>query len=107
MTNQFLKLESASNYGTNLLTADDCENDLRNNYITAGHPVAFGGINTIFNYYKGLLNKERIKNVLSSIESYTLHREFQSRQRNPTFAHFKRYQFQMDLVDVQNMAEFE
>jgi len=106
MTNQFLKLESASNYGTDLLTADDCENDLRNNYITAGHPVAFSGINTIFNYYKGLLNKERIKNVLSSIESYTLHREFQSRQRNPTFAHFKRYQFQMDLVDVQNTAEF-
>jgi hypothetical protein len=52
------------------------------------------------------LDKERIRNVLSSIESYTLHREFQSRQRNPTFAHFKRYQFQMDLVDVQNMAEF-
>ncbi len=85
---QFQRLVSASNYGTNLLTADNCKNDLRNNYITAGHPVAFGGINTIFNYYRGLLDKERIRNVLSSIESYTLHREFQTRQRNPTFCSF-------------------
>ena len=100
----FKKIETISNYGTNLTKVSECENDLRNNYTSPGHPIAFGGINTIFNYYNGILDKEKIKEILTSIESYTLHREFHKNQRNPTYAHFKRYQFQMDLVDIQSLA---
>ena len=103
-TNKFEKIETKSSYGTNLTTVDECENDLRNNYTSPGYPIAFGGINTIFNYYNGILDKEKIKEILTSIESYTLHREFHKNQRNPTYVHFKRYQFQMDLVDIQSLA---
>ena len=37
---------------SNLDTPDDCENDLRLNYKTPGHPIAFSGITNIYNYYK-------------------------------------------------------
>lgn len=89
---------------SNLQTADECENDLKLNYNTPGHPIAFSGINTIYYYYNKLLSLEKIKEILSSIESYTLHKEYRSAQRNPTYSHFKRYMFQMDLVDMQNLA---
>lgn len=106
MAGTFVKLNSNSNYGSNLQTVDDCENDLRTNYTNAGHPVAYGGVDTIFNFYKGILDKEKIKEVLSSIENYTLHREYHAGQRNPSYSHFKRYQFQMDLVDIQQLAKY-
>jgi|GEM_PF-907315 len=102
---KFIRIHPVKNYGTDLTTVQDCEDDLRNNYTSPGHPVAFGGIDTIFNYYRGVLDKEKIKEILTSVESYTLHREFHKNQRNPTYAYFKRYQFQMDLVDIQSYAD--
>jgi len=92
-------------YGTNLSTVEECIEDLKQNYNTAGHPIAFSGINSIYNYYKGILDLEKIKDVLSSIETYTLHREFHKEQRNPSYSHFKRYQFQADLVDFQKYSK--
>lgn len=106
MSGTFVKINSDSNYGSNLQTVDECENDLRNNYTTPGHPIAYGGIDNIFSFYKGILDKEKIKEILSSIENYTLHREYHSGQRNPSYSHFKRYQFQMDLVDIQQLSDF-
>jgi hypothetical protein len=83
----------------------DYESDLKNNYITPGHPIAFSGINNIYNFYKGKLSNDKIKDILSGIENYTLHREFKRGQRNPSFSHFKRNQWQMDLVDIQELAK--
>lgn len=101
----FTKISSDNSaYGSNLKTVDECENDLRNNYTTPGHPIAFGGINAIQKYYRGVLDENKIREILSSIENYTLHREFHAGQRNTTFSHFKRYQFQMDLVDIQSLS---
>ena len=91
---------------SNLQTVDECENDLKINYNTPGHPIAFAGLNNIYKYYNRLLTNEKIKEILSSVESYTLHRGFRSNQRNPTYSHFKRYMFQMDLVDMQQLASF-
>ena len=82
----------------------DLETDLKNNYILPGHPIAFSGLNNIYNFYKGKLSYERIKDILSGIENYTLHREFKKGQRNPSYSHFKRNQWQMDLVDIQELA---
>ena len=67
---------------SNLDTPDDCENDLRLNYKTPGHPIAFSGITNIYNYYKRKLSQNKIKEILSTIESYTLHKGFRSAQRN-------------------------
>lgn len=91
---------------SNLDTPDDCENDLRLNYKTPGHPIAFSGITNIYNYYKRKLSQNKIKEILSTIESYTLHKGFRSAQRNPTYSHFKRYMFQMDLLDFQKLAPY-
>jgi len=106
MDNKFNKISGNTSYGSNLLKVDECENDLRENYNLAGHPIAFSGINTIHSYYRGILDKEKIKEILSSIENYTLHREHHSGQRNTSYSHFKRYQFQMDLVDIQQLADY-
>lgn len=91
---------------SNLQTADECENDFKLNYKMPGHPIAFSGINTIYNYYNRLLSLDKIKNILSQIEGYTLHKEYRSAQRNPTYSHFKRYMFQMDLLDIQKFASW-
>ena len=102
----FEKLQTHKDYGTNLQTPEECEEDLKANYRIPGHPIAFSGINNIYEYYKGLLNKEKIKDILSGAESYTLHKEYHKGQRNPSYSHFKRNQFQMDLVDIQELAPF-
>lgn len=85
---------------------EDIESDLRQNYKRPGHPIAFAGITQIFKYYNGKLSIKRIKELLSGIESYTLHREFHKQKRNTSFSHFKRYQFQMDLVEVQQLSKY-
>jgi len=82
----------------------DYETDLKNNYNNPGHPIAFSGINNIYKFYKGHLSYDKIKDILSGIENYTLHREFKRGQRNPSYSHFKRNQWQMDLVDIQELA---
>jgi len=93
-------------YGTNLLSSTELENDLKNSYTTPGHPIAFSGITNIYKYYRGKLSIEKIKDILSTIENYSLHREYKRGQRNPSYSHFKRYQFQMDLVDIQELSSY-
>lgn len=88
------------------ISREDIEEDLIQNYRKPGHPIAFSGINQIYEYYSRKLPINRIKQILSSIESYTLHREFHKQPRNISFTHFKRYQFQMDLVEVQQLAKY-
>jgi transposase InsO family protein len=82
------------------------EEDLKANYNKPGHPIAFSGIQNIYNYYKGNLSLNEIKEILAGIENYTLHREYKKGQRNPSYSHFKRNQFQMDLVDIQALAPY-
>lgn len=93
-------------YGTNSISSTELENDLKNSYTTPGHPIAFSGITNIYKYYRGKLSIERIKDILSTIENYSLHREYKRGQRNPSYSHFKRYQFQMDLVDIQELSSY-
>ena len=86
-------------------TKQECLSDLSKNYTKPGHPIAFSGINTIYDYYNKTLTKNEIINFLASIESYSLHRDYKQLTRNPSFARFKRYQFQIDLADVRHLKE--
>lgn len=97
-------MQNNNGYGVNL-TKQECIDDLKNSYNTPGHPIAFSGVNNIYQYYRQILSRREIQNVLSGIENYTLHREFHKGQRNPSYSHFKRYQFQCDLVDVQSLSD--
>jgi len=93
-------------YGSNCADKDTCLQDLKRSYLFPNHPIAFSGVNAIYKYYRPHLKIEDIKNALSEIESYTLHKEFHKRPRNPSYSHYPRYQFQIDLVDVQSLAPF-
>ena len=47
-----------------------------------------------------------IKEWLKGTDSFKLHKQLKlSRPRNPTFAYQKRYQFQIDLIDLGNLVE--
>jgi hypothetical protein len=87
------------------VTYDLTDEDIKNNYTTPGHPTAYSGYNQVYNYYRGKIPISRIRDILSSIEGYTLHKEVHQKPRNITYKHFKRYQFQMDLVDVSEFAD--
>ena len=87
-------------------TKDQYIEYLKNSYKSPGHPIAFSGLRNVYNYFRGRLSIDEIRNALAEIESYTLHKEFHNGQRNPSYSHFKRYQFQLDLVDVQHLAQF-
>lgn len=88
------------------IQVDDYINHLKEKYKEPGHPIAFSGLNNIYNYFKGRVKKNDIKQALGEIESYTLQREFHSGKRNPSYSHFKRYRFEADLVDVQALSQF-
>lgn len=79
--------------------------EIKQNYTTPGHPTAFAGVNQVFNYYRGQIPLSKIRNILSGVEGYTLHKEYHEQPRNMTYKHFKRYQFQMDLVEIHQYAE--
>lgn len=85
---------------------ESCLLDLKENYTNPKSPIFCSGLTSIFNYYKGKLRLAEIKNFLASVESYTLHREYKNLKRNPSYSHFRRFQFQMDLIDIQGLAEW-
>jgi transposase InsO family protein len=106
MNQQFQVVAKQKNYGSNLQTAAECLEDLKTNYNTPGHPIAFSGVKNIYDFYGGKLKLEEIENVLASVHNYSLHREFHKGQRNISYSHYKRYQFQMDLVFIEALAPF-
>jgi hypothetical protein len=86
---------------------EQCLNDLRLNYTQPGHPIAFSGIQNIYKYYNGTLKIKDIQSVLQNFETYTINREVHEKSdRNPSYSHFKGYQWQMDLVDIQALSKY-
>jgi hypothetical protein len=79
--------------------------DFEENYVTLPHTTAFSGINNVAKRYK--LSTKAAEDALSTIYSYTLHREYKKpRFRNPYFIYRKRQQIQMDLIDVHALARY-
>lgn len=90
----------------NFQSKEECVNHLKENYSNPSHPIAFSGIVNIYKYYKGLLKPKDIEKILASFDTYTLRRQYKNLKRNPNFSHFKRYQFQIDLIDIQSYAKW-
>ena len=84
-------------------TEKEMLDDLKSNYTKLGHPLFFSGINQIQSYYKNKLSVSKIKDFLSSVYSYTLHKESHDSFRNPYFIRFKRQHWQIDLIEIQNV----
>ena len=53
---------------------------LRENWAKVSSPIAFMGINKIYEYFNGALSKGQIEKVLSSFESYSVMREEKNSQ---------------------------
>ena len=82
------------------------ESEIRSRYVTPGDRIAFSSPQTIYEDYNKQIPLSKIKNILTSIESYTLHRQYHEGQRNISYSRFRRYQFQMDLCFILDGAEF-
>jgi len=93
-------------YGSMCADKAACIEDLKRSYISPGHPISFSATNNIYKYYYPNLSIDDIEKVLSEVESFTLHKEFHRHPRNPSYSHYPRYQFQLDLLDIQSLAQF-
>jgi len=82
------------------------EEEVLKNYTSPGHPTAYAGLKTVFEFYKGRISRKVLKEILSRRDVYTLHKHYKQRQRNPTYVHKIRYQFQIDLAHVQELAPY-
>jgi hypothetical protein len=70
-------------------------------YRLPGHPAAFSGITQLTRQFPG----ENVKQYLSSVDSYTRHRQGKKpRFRNPIYVYNRRELLQTDLADVQSLA---
>lgn len=81
---------------------------VKDNYLTPAHPTAFSGIQKVYDYYEGSVPLNKVKKILSSIDAYTLQKEYKdlAHTSNPTYVHNPRQQFQMDIAFVTHLAEF-
>jgi len=85
---------------------DKIDEEIKINYKNPGHPIAFSNAKTIYNFYNGDIPMKRIKAILKTLESYSIHKEFHKGLQNISFARFKRYQFQIDLCFLIDYAEW-
>ena len=80
--------------------------DLKEAYLTPGHPLAFSSPGAIYRYLNGRVPLAKIQKILQSVKAYTHHREFRKpRVYNPFFAYRRRTRFQMDLIDIRALKK--
>ena len=80
--------------------------ELKQAYSNPENPEAYSGIVKIHQLYNGALSVKQIKDFLNSKPAYITHKEVKKlKYVNPTFKYFKRYQFQMDLIDIRNVSK--
>lgn len=85
---------------------EELQADLEENYVKPGHPIAFAGINVIYQHYNRQLPVKIIKDVIYKILSYSRHKETDRPKTNPYFIYKKRKQFQIDTVDISRFSDF-
>jgi len=82
------------------------EEEIVARYKEAGNPAAFSSAYNVYNQLNGEVPLKTIKEILSTVESHSLHKEFHNGQRNKSYSRFKRYQFQIDLCFIIDLAPF-
>jgi hypothetical protein len=77
---------------------------IQRRWTTPGDPTAFSGLTKLAKHYD--INTSTAKDLLAQIDSYTLHREGKrSRHFNPFYIYRPREQVQVDLMDMQQLAD--
>ena len=75
------------------------------NYVTIGHPTAFSSPQRVYNFYHKKVSLAKIKDILSEIDSYTLHKKTRKFKRNVTYCYNIRERWDIDLVDLQRFSK--
>ena len=74
-------------------------------YTLPGSPIAFASPGWIYLYYKKQIPYTKIQKWLQGVDTYSLHKQPKlPKPRNPTFAYYKRYQFQIDLIELSSLS---
>lgn len=72
-----------------------------------GSPIAFSSPYRVYKHYKGVIPLKKIKQWMHGLDAYTLHKQAKKpKPRNPTFVYRKRYQFQIDLIELGRLSEY-
>lgn len=80
-------------------------NKIGKTYVTPGKSVAFSSPGRVKKYFGKKYKLTDIKRILSSIEAYSVNKQFKRpRIRNPYFVFKKREQMQFDLIDVRELV---
>ena len=83
------------------------EDMIKNAYREPGHQTFYSGIQNVYKYWKQRepsLTISKVKEILSSIEGYTKHKQNKRDIKNVTFIYYKRQVLQGDLIEIQNLA---
>ena len=80
--------------------------EIRKNWSSGKHPISFSGVSNVQREYPHV-PKHIIQDALAGIDTYSLFREEKKpKQYNPVFVRNKREILQSDLIDLQNLSEF-
>ena len=78
---------------------------LKKNYENIKSPIFLNGVSKLYQFYNGRLSYKQIKDFLKTVDTYTLHKSSRTLKYNPSYSRYKRHQFQLDLVDIQNLSK--
>ena len=77
------------------------KNHFLQEYTSPSSPISFASPGWIYLYYNKEIPLIKIQKWLEEIDAYTLHKHTKlPKPRNPTYAYYKRYQFQIDLIEL-------
>ena len=78
----------------------------RQDYLTPGKPIAFGGRSLVYRYARpSFKNMTQVASKLSEIDTYTRHRASKRPKFNPYFLYSPRELLQCDLCDKSDLKE--
>lgn len=89
-----------------VFTKKEALRDLRYQYTNPGSTLCYAGITKIKDFYGRALSLKDIEHFLASSRTYTIHRPFKKVKYVPYYVRALREQFQLDLVQVSKISEF-
>jgi len=83
---------------------EDIEDDIAKSYHLPPHPTSFSGVQNVSRHFS--ISEGKAAKILAASDVYGLHREYKKpRVRNPFYIRFKRQQLQVDLIEMQYLAD--
>lgn len=84
----------------------DVDQIIRQRYFDEGSANYLDSSGRLRDFFEGAIPEEKIIDVISQDDVYSLHKQFKKGQRNVSYSNFWRYRFECDLIDVRHLAEY-